>query len=310
MAVSDTQPKRRSIRFYILVFLLPGLLVYTVFMAYPLLDSLRLSTVRIVEGEELYVGLDNFERLFGDEFWSERFWNALENNVIFFAIHLFIQNPLALLLATILTQRNFRGVPIYRTILFAPTTLSYVIVGFVWERLLLNPLWGTLHDPLGDLGVLTPVLGLPQTALIAVSLVSVWQFIGLPMMLFTASLIGISDEVLDAAKVDGANAWQVFWRIKFPLILPTVGTVSILTFVGNFNAFALIYTMQGATAEPNLSTDILGTFFYRTTFGAGGAAEPNFPMGTTIATMMFLIIFSVVMVYFLFIQKRLVRTEQ
>lgn len=310
MAVSDKQSTRKSTRYYILVFLLPGLLVYTIFMAYPLLDSLRLSTVRIVEGQEIYVGLENFERLLGDDFWSDRFWNALENNLIFFGIHLLVQNPLALLLATILTQRGFKGVPIYRTILFAPTTLSFVIVGFAWKILLLSPPWGTLNNILKDIGVLTPVLGLPQTALVAVSLVSVWQFIGLPMMLFTASLIGISDEVLDAARVDGANAWQVFWRIKFPLILPTVGTVTILTFVGNFNAFALIYTMQGATAEPNLSTDILGTFFYRTTFGAGGAAEPNFPMGTTIATMMFIIIFSVVMFYFLFIQKRLVRTEQ
>ena len=110
------------------------------------------------------------------------------------------------------------------------------------------------------------------------------------MMLFVAALLSINEEVIDAAMVDGANAWNIFWRIKFPLILPTVGIVSILTFVGNFNSFALIYTMQGSQGDPNLATDILGTFFFRVAFGAGGAAEPNYGMGTAIATMMFLII--------------------
>ena len=87
------------------------------------------------------------------------------------------------------------------------------------------------------------------------------------MILFYAALIGIPDELMEAATVDGATAWDVFWRIKFPLILPTVGIVGILTFVGNFNAFDLIYTMKGANAGPDFATDIMGTFFYRTFFG-------------------------------------------
>ncbi|NDJ60276.1 MAG: sugar ABC transporter permease [Chloroflexi bacterium] len=299
---------RQRFPFHIVVFLLPAFIIYTIFMAYPLLDSLRLSLVQVQDGQQVYVGLANFERLFGEPFWSERFWNALRNNLIFFAIHLLVQNPIGLLLATILTRRGLRGVPLFRTILFAPTTLSYVIVGFTWS-LMLSPIWGILNTPASNLGLPTPLLGRPEAALITVALVSVWQFIGLPMMLFTAALLSIDDELLDAALVDGANAWQGFWRIRFPLILPTVGVVSILTFVGNFNAFALIYTMQGSLAGPNFATDILGTFFFRTTFGAGGAQEPNFPMGTTIATVMFLIILSVVLVYLLYIQRRLVRTE-
>jgi raffinose/stachyose/melibiose transport system permease protein len=130
------------------------------------------------------------------------------------------------------------------------------------------------------------------------------------MMLFVASLLTIPDELLDAALVDGANAWRAFWYVRFPLILPTIGVVAMLTFVGNFNAFALIYTMEGALAGPNLSTDIMGTFFFRTAFGTSGASEPNFPMGTTIATVMFAIIGTGVMFYFLVIQRRLVRTER
>lgn len=299
---------RKPFPFHIIVFLLPAVVCYSVFMAFPLLDSLRLSLLEFSrDGSTTFVGLRNFERLFTDDFWSFRFWNATRNNFIFFFIHLIFQNPIALILALILTRRGLRGVPFFRTVLFAPTTLSYVIVGFTWS-LLLNPLWGILHNPLTAIGLPTPLLGRTDTALVTVALVSVWQFTGLPMMLFVAALLGINEETLDAALVDGANAWDVFWRIKLPLILPTVGVVTILTFVGNFNAFALIYVMQGSQGDPNLSTDILGTFFFRTAFGAGGAAEPNFGMGTAIAAMMFLIILSVVALYLFQVQRRLVRT--
>src|SRR5258708_35582290 len=87
------------------------------------------------------------------------------------------------------------------------------------------------------------------------------------MMLFLAALIRIPDDLLEAARVDGASGWKIFWRIQFPLILPTVGIVAVLTFVGNFNAFELIYATQGALAGPNFASDILGTFFFRTFFG-------------------------------------------
>ncbi|MEO0560607.1 MAG: sugar ABC transporter permease [Chloroflexota bacterium] len=306
--MQQAPPRRKAFPFHIVIFLLPALVCYSVFMALPLLDSLRLSLLEFSrDGSTTFVGLQNFERLLTDDFWSFRFFNALSNNFIFFLIHLVFQNPIALVLALILTRRGLRGVPFFRTVLFAPTTLSYVIVGFTFQ-FMLNPQWGILDDPLQALGFPPALLGRTDTALITVALVSVWQFIGLPMMLFVAALLGINEETLDAALVDGANAWNTFWRIKFPLILPTVGIVTILTFVGNFNAFALIYVMQGSQGDPNLATDILGTFFFRTAFGAGGAAEPNFGMGTAIATMMFLIILTVVALYLFGVQRRLVRT--
>jgi len=122
-----------------------------------------------------------------------------------------------------------------------------------------------------------------------VALISVWQFVGIPMILFYTALIGIPDELLEAARVDGSTKLQIFWRIKFPLLLPMVGIVGVLTFVGNFNAFDLIYTMKGALAGPDFSTDIMGTLFYRTFFGQQ-LQMGNPTMGATVATMMFLII--------------------
>jgi raffinose/stachyose/melibiose transport system permease protein len=302
---------RKGFPTHILVFLLPAVVVYTVFMIYPLLNSLRLSLfAATTDGQEIFVGLQNYATLLQDELWSPRFWGALKNNFIFFAIHMLVQNPIGLLLAALLAAQRGRRGSVYRTIYFMPTILSFVLVGFIWQ-LILSPLWGIAEDLLGLVGLeqfFRPWLGLEGSALIALSLISVWQFVGIPMMLFYAALISIPDELIEAGRVDGASGWQVFWRIKFPLVLPTVGIVAILTYVGNFNAFDLIYTTQGALAGPNFSTDIMGTFFYRTFFGQQ-LQLGNPTMGATIATMMFFIILTGVLVY-LFIWQRRVQTYE
>ena len=101
-----------------------------------------------------------------------------------------------------------------------------------------------------------------------------------------------------------ATAWTVFWRVKFPLILPTVGIVTILTFVGNFNAFDLIYTIKGALAGPNFSTDIMGTMFFRAFFGQQ-LQLGNASMGSTVAAMMLIIILIGVLVYLVGWQRRI-----
>ena len=153
-----------------------------------------------------------------------------------------------------------------------------------------------------------PWLGLEDTALNTLALISVWQFIGIPMMLFYAALLGIPEDLVEAAHVDGATSWNVFWKIKFPLILPTVGIVSILTFVGNFNAFDLIYTVKGALAGPNYSTDIMGTLFFRTFFGQQ-LQLGNPEMGATVAAMMLLIILTGVVIYLVGWQRRITSYE-
>ncbi|RME70520.1 MAG: sugar ABC transporter permease [Chloroflexi bacterium] len=302
-------PSRRRKPFptHIIVFLAPATIIYTVFMIYPLLDSLRLSLYApAASGGEMFVGLQNYITLLTDELWSPRFWGALRHNFVFFAIHILVQNPVGLLLAALLSSRRLRWRATYRTLLFTPTMLSFVIVGFIWQ-LILSPLWGIAGTILHTVGMgqfFKPWLGLESTALVTLSLISVWQFVGIPMMLFYAALLAIPDELIEAAYVDGATGWTVFWRIKFPLILPTVGIVTILTYVGNFNAFDLIYTTQSALAGPNFSTDILGTFFYRTFFGFQ-LQLGNPTMGATIAGMMFLIILLGVLLYLFGWQRRI-----
>jgi raffinose/stachyose/melibiose transport system permease protein len=301
---------RKPFRWHILVFLAPAVLVYTAIMIIPLFATLNLSLFTKVDRVSQFNGLGNFRTLFGDPRWSASFWNALGNNTWFFIVHMLVQNPIGILLAAILSNPRLRGAAFYRTAIFIPTILSFVVVGFVW-KLMLSPIWGVAPDLLSAVGLkswFAPWLGKEAYALTTLALISVWQFVGIPMMLIYAALLSIPDEVIEASEMDGITGASQFWKIKLPLILPSIGIISILTFVGNFNAFDLIYSAQGALAGPNFATDILGTFLYRTFFGFQlQLGDQN--MGATIATAMFFIILIGVCIYLFAIQTRLRRYQ-
>ncbi|WP_306147543.1 MAG: carbohydrate ABC transporter permease [Labrenzia sp.] len=301
---------RPRIRWHIAVFLAPAVLVYTTIMILPLFNTLRLALYSRIDQERIFVGLQNFMTLFGDPVWADQFWNALGNNVWFFVIHMLVQNPIGIALAAMLSHPKLRFAALYRSAIFIPTILSFVIVGFAW-KLILSPIWGIAPTMLSSVGLgflYQPWLGKEEYALTTLSLISVWQFVGIPMMLIYAALLTIPEEILEAGEIDGITGMNAFWKIKLPLILPSIGIISILTFVGNFNAFDLIYASQGALAGPDFSTDILGTFFYRTFFGFQlQLGDPH--MGAAVASAMFAIILVGVCVYLFGIQTRLRRYQ-
>jgi raffinose/stachyose/melibiose transport system permease protein len=291
------------------VFLAPAVIVYSVFSIYPLVATIMHSFyAKTADGGAVWNGIGNFATLLGDETWSKPFWNAFWNNIKFFLIHMLVQNPIGLALAALLSLPRLRFRSAYRTLIFMPTMLSVVVIGFIWQ-LILSPLWGVAKLLLSTVGLgflFRPWLGEESTALLTVSLISVWQFVGIPMILIYTALLAIPDELSDAATVDGLNQWQTFFWVKLPLVWPTIGLVSVLTFVNNFNAFDLIYAMKGALAGPNFATDIMGTLFYRTFFG-NQLQLGDTTMGSTIATMMLVIILIGVMIYLFLIQRRIQR---
>jgi raffinose/stachyose/melibiose transport system permease protein len=301
---------RGRIRWHILVFLAPAVIVYTAVMIFPLFNTLRLALYTRIDQERVFVGFENFRTLFFDPVWAEQFWNALGNNFWFFLIHMLVQNPIGIALAAILSHPGLRFAALYRSAIFIPTILSFVIVGFAW-KLILSPIWGiapSMLDFIGLKSLFAPWLGREEYALTTLALISVWQFVGIPMMLIYAALLTIPEEILEAGEVDGVTGMAAFWKIKMPLILPSIGIISILTFVGNFNAFDLIYAAQGALAGPDFSTDILGTFMYRTFFGFQlQLGDPH--MGSAIAGAMFAIILIGVCIYLFGIQTRMRRYQ-
>ena len=165
--------------------LAPAVIVYSLIMIVPLYGTLQLSLFHVVDRQSTFVGLDNFRMLFGDPRWSVFFWRALWNNCWFFIIHMLVQNPIGVLLAALLSSPKLRLRAFYRTAIFIPTVLSFVIVGFAW-KLILSPLWGIIPNFVATLTGLhvsiPPLLGKEEYALTTLGLISVWQFVGIPMM--------------------------------------------------------------------------------------------------------------------------------
>jgi raffinose/stachyose/melibiose transport system permease protein len=158
--------------------------------------------------------------------------------------------------------------------------------------MMMNPQWS--KAPLESVGlgflVHSPQgwLGDRATALSAVSLVSVWQWVGIPTMMFVAAFQSIDDDLLEAASIEGASPWQQFIRIRVPLIVPVIGMVAIMTFVANFNAFDAVFAMETLDGAPDYATDLIGTLFYR--YGVAGQHPVGIPepgLGSAISTTIF-----------------------
>lgn len=298
---------RRKWSDYWFLYTLPALVIYIWFMAFPLFNSMRLS---LYTGTGLmptqFVGFKNYVELFTNPIFKDRLIGAIIHTCILFAICMGIQNTLGLMFANMLSGR-LKGRSIYRTVIFLPATVSVLVTGFLW-KLILNPSWGALNQVLAMIGLTQfanyPWLGEPKVAMVIVGLVTAWQWVGIPTMIFLAGFQGIPEDLFEAANIDGASATQTFWRVKVPLLTPVIGLVSILTFVGNFNAFDIVFALENANGAPEYSTDILGTLFYR--IGIAGqhpVAEPNMGIGASIATVIFFILLIGVSVW-LFMQNR------
>ncbi len=271
-----------------ILYILPALCIYVVFMAIPLFNSIRLS---LYTGRALdtFVGLGNYIRLFTDAELSRRYFNAFAQTWYFFGIHMLVQNSLGLLFAHLLDQELFRGRSTYRTIIFLPATMSVLVTGYIW-KLILNPQWGALNILLGTFSQSTIAwLGDTSLALTVISLVSSWQWVGIPTMIFLAGMQTIPQDLYEAAGTAGANGWQSFWYIKLPMLAPTAGIIAVLTFVNNFNAFDVVFAMTNVNGAPLYSTDILGTLFYRVGIaGQHPVGIPDRGLGASIATLTFI----------------------
>ena len=286
---------KKSDKYGWLIYLLPAFIVYTVFMAFPLADSIRLSffSGSSASGKNIFVGLNNYKALFGDADNARRYWGAFGNTWYFFFIHMLVQNVLGLTFSLMLTAKGMKRTRFYQTIIFIPVTLALLVTGYLW-KLILNPQWGALPLMLKNFGLETlikPWLGEQQYALTAISLVSSWQWVGIPTMMILAGLQTISDDLLEAADIAGCNSWQKILYIKLPLIKPMLGMIAILTFVNNFNAFDVVFAMENVNGAPQYATDLIGTLFYRVGIaGQHPVGIPNPGMGAAIATVTFIML--------------------
>ena len=282
---------------WIAFFVTPALLIVSVFILLPLFMSLFNSLFnwnQLLRGT--FTGLGNFKKLFFTFPYNERFWNALKHNGIWFCCTMLIQNSLGLLFGYALS-RKIAGHGFFKRVFFIPVLFSIVAVGFLWGMYLKND--GLVNSFLNllDLPSLRRAwLGDESTATFAIIATNIWRWVGFPSLVFLAAIDSIDQSCIEAAYIDGVSETGLFWKIIFPLIIPSITVITVLTVIGSLNVFEQIYTMTDLGGGPNYSTDTIGTLFYRTAFGSVDTGNPEIGIGSTIAVIIYIMTFCISLV--------------
>lgn len=249
--------------------LLPALLGLGVFTAVPMIGSFGLSFAQWdLLGTPRWVGVANYVDLVGDPL----FWKVMAQTGFFVGLYLVLDVSLALGLAIALDQK-VRGLGVLRTAYFMPVVCSMVAGAILWSWIF-DPRYGALNAALTTVG-LDPVRWLSDSrwALPSLVLVSVWKNLGYDMLLFLAGLQAVPRGQLEAASLDGANAWQRFWHVTLPLLGPSLVMVTMLATIRAFQTFDTVYLMT--EGGPHRSTTIVGFWLFQnafTTFKLGKAS--------------------------------------
>jgi raffinose/stachyose/melibiose transport system permease protein len=253
--------RRTRDRITIILFLLPALILFIVFVIYPIFRSLYFS---MFDWNGLgpatdFIGLDNFKRILTDKIFQK----AVINNFMIAFLSLIVQLPISLAIA-IMVGRDFPGRGLFRTIFFLPYVLSEVITAIIWLGMFNpNPERGLVNALLELIPGVEPIafLGDPGLVLIAIFIVLSWKYFGLHMLLFMAGLQNIPHEIEEAALIDGANRWQMLWRVTIPLLGGTIRTCAYLSILGSLTQFTLVWIMT--KGGPVNASEVMATYMYR-----------------------------------------------
>lgn len=246
------------------LFVGPALIVLGAFIVYPAAYSFLLSFYEwsgFTPQWGDFVGLRNYVDLTRDPV----FWKAGINSILFVAFRTPLEVGIAFGLALLLNQQ-IPGRSFLRTMFFVPVVMSLIVVTILFQRIL-EPNAGLLNTFLRSVGLDTlalPWLGDTSTALPVVVLVSVWKNVGFSLVILLAGLQGLPTEVIEAARCDGANRWQLTLRVILPLMKPILGIATVLSIIGGLKVFDLVYIMT--RGGPSYSTEVFATMLYRHAF--------------------------------------------
>lgn len=282
---------------WISLFVTPALAIVMIFILLPLFMSLFNSFFewnQLLRGK--FIAFGNFKKLFSTFPYNERFFNALKHNGIWFCCTMLIQNSLGLLFGYALSRR-IAGHDFFKRIFFIPVLFSIVAVGFLWGMYLKSD--GLVNNFLNLLDLSSwrrAWLGDEKTATFAIIATNIWRWVGFPSLVFLAAIDAVDQSCLEAAYLDDVTEHTLFWRIIFPLIIPSVTVIVVLTVIGSLNVFEQIYTMTDLGGGPNYSTDTIGTLFYRTAFGSVDTGNPEIGIGSSIAVIIYILTFCISLV--------------
>ena len=258
----------------VFIFLFPALILFLTIIIVPIFMSMTYSLTEWDGiGKKVFTGFDNYKELFLTN--SDGFWRAVKNSLIFAAGSVFVQLPISLILALILA-RGVKGERFYVSVYFIPVLISTVVIGQLWMKIY-NPQYGLLNTVLRSMGLDKLAgnwLGDTKKVIFAVIVPVLWQYIGYHMLLMYASVRSISEEIFEAARIDGANGIQTALHITIPLMKPILKACVTFAVVGSLKNFDLVYVMTdggpaGASQLP--STLMVETIFSRNMYGYGSS---------------------------------------
>jgi len=273
-------------------FILPGFILYSVFIVYPILFGMSISFFKWSGiGPRTFVGLDNYKRLFFDARINRMFINALSNNLRYTLVLLTFFLAFQLLFAYLI-YINIRGAKMFQLLIYLPNVISVTVICF-FAQMILTPEFGVLNAVLDlvSLGHLKRGwMGEPGLNFIVMMIVIGWATIGYGMIIFVANMKGLSVELMEAAVIDGAGRVRRFFLIVLPLIWPALTNILILDVIWGLSVFDYPYILTGTAGGVNNSLDFLNMFFYRYAFGNGMSGDTQLGFASTICVVSFLII--------------------
>lgn len=250
MKVDMSINKKVKEKFWYLILFLPGFILFAFSIILPFVSGIRVSfTDWDGIGQSMrYVGMKNYMLLIK----SPDFWNSVRNS-FYFAILITVSNNILSLAVALGLNRAFKGRGILRTFFFFPTCLSTVLAAFIWRFLFresLAPLFGGMS-----------LLGNYDTVIPGIVIIALWNGLGINVVIYLAGLSNIPRELYEAAKVDGANAWQNFKSVTIPMLMPSITVCITMTLIGGLKEFAT--TMSATGGGPGRASEMVSIHIYK-----------------------------------------------
>ena len=215
---------QKNIRKYWPIFLLPTLAAFLLGFVIPFCQGLYLSLCKFTTiNKATFVGFSNYVKAFQDELFANAFWFTAK----FTVVSTILINILALAIALLLT-RGIKGTTPFRTVFFMPNLIGGIVLGYIWQ-ILLNCVLSLLGKPLLALNATYGYWGL--------IILMCWQQIGYMMIIYIAGLQAVPEDMLEAARIDGANRWQTLWRVTIPNVMPSITICMFLSLTNGFKLF-------------------------------------------------------------------------
>lgn len=278
----------KALKKYGWIFVLPTLLAFTIGFIVPFFEGLYLSFCQFTTvGNATFIGFSNYIKAFQDA----TFMQSAIFTVLVTVVNILAINILAFALAMALTQK-LKGTNFFRTIFFMPNLIGGIVLGYIWQ-ILINAILSIAGQPLLKLNATAGYWG--------IIILMCWQQIGYMMIIYIAGLQNVPDDLVEAARIDGATDWQILWKIKIPMMMPSITICVFLTLTNSFKLFD--QNLALTAGDPNHSTDMLALNIYNTFYARSGPMWKGIGQAKAV-------IFSVLLVAIGFWQLRATRSKE